>query len=49
MTSPTEIQVLHVDPAPDFAERTAKFLQRKDERISVQSVTNPGEGNRRRP
>lgn len=36
--------VLHVDDEPDFADLTAEFLEREDERISVQTATSADEG-----
>ncbi|MEF8894606.1 response regulator, partial [Halodesulfurarchaeum sp.] len=45
MTDSTdEIQVLHVDDDPDFAELAAEFLEREDERISVQTAASADEG-----
>lgn len=38
------ITVLHVDDEPDFADLAAEFLEREDERISVQTATSTAEG-----
>mgnify|MGYP006283246669 FL=1 len=37
------IHVLHVDDESDVVERTAAFLEREDDAISVQSVTSPAD------
>ena len=40
MIAPIEtIRVLHVDDEPEFAETTARFLQRQDERFVVETAT----------
>jgi len=45
MTAATEtIRVLHVDDEPDFAEVTAAFLKREDDRISVTTATSAADG-----
>ena len=38
------IRVLHVDDEPDFADLTATFLEREDDRIEVRTATAPEEG-----
>ena len=38
------ISVLHIDDDPDFADLTAEYLQREDERMSVQTATNANQG-----
>jgi PAS domain S-box-containing protein len=42
--SQQQIRVLHVDDNPEITELTAAFLQREDDRISVETATNPDEG-----
>ena len=37
------IRVLHVDDEPEFGDLTATFLEREDDRISVQTVTSASE------
>lgn len=37
------ITVLHVDYDPDFADLTAEFLKRENERITVETTTTPAE------
>ncbi|MGB9966335.1 PAS domain S-box protein [Halobacterium hubeiense] len=37
------IRVLHVDDEPDFADLTATFLEREDDRITVQTANNARE------
>ena len=38
------IRILHVDDEPDFAELTATFLEREDERFTVETATSGSEG-----
>jgi PAS domain S-box-containing protein len=38
------IRVLHVDDEPEFAELTAEFLERADERLSVDTETSASDG-----
>ncbi|MFB6161219.1 MAG: PAS domain S-box protein [Haloferacaceae archaeon] len=38
------IRVLHVDDDPDFAELTAEFLEREDDRMEVVTATSASEG-----
>ena len=38
------IRVLHVDDEPDFADMVATFLEREDDRITVQTVNSPTAG-----
>jgi len=38
------IRVLHVDDEPDLTDLAATFLEREDDRISVQTATSPEEG-----
>lgn len=38
------IRILHVDDEPDFAEMTATFLEREDDRFDVEIATSPNEG-----
>jgi DNA-binding NtrC family response regulator len=42
--SQQQIRVLHVDDDPEVTELTAAFLQREDERISVETATSADEG-----
>ncbi|ERG96035.1 PAS domain-containing protein [Haloquadratum walsbyi] len=42
--SETQIQVLHVDDDPSITELTGTFLERKDDRISVETATSATEG-----
>jgi len=42
--TPTTIRVLHVDDDPDFADLTATWLEREDERLAVRTATGPAEG-----
>jgi PAS domain S-box-containing protein len=42
MDSP--IRLLHVDDEPDLADLTATFLEREDDRFSVETATSAGEG-----
>jgi PAS domain S-box-containing protein len=44
MNSEANIHVLHVDDEPDFAELTAEFLKRDDDRFTVTTATSAGEG-----
>ncbi|MFP4591372.1 MAG: PAS domain S-box protein [Halobacteriales archaeon] len=45
MSSPSDrIHVLHVEDDADFGDMAATFLEREDDRLSVQSVTNAGQG-----
>jgi len=39
-----EIGILHVDDEPDFADMTATFLEREDDRFTVETVTSAAEG-----
>ena len=43
-TARDSIGVLHVDDEPDFAEMTAEFLTRENDRLSVETATDPPEG-----
>lgn len=49
MSSPAsrQITVLHVDDEPDFAELTATFLERENERLSVETTTSANDGTER--
>ncbi|MFB6269564.1 MAG: PAS domain S-box protein [Halobacterium sp.] len=38
---PEDVRVVHVDDDPAFAELTAEFLQRADDRLSVTTCTDP--------
>lgn len=38
------IQVIHVDDEPGFAEMTASFLERQDDRFDVETATSAAEG-----
>jgi PAS domain S-box-containing protein len=40
----TQIRVLHVDDEPEFADIAATFLEREDERFSVETATSASEG-----
>jgi PAS domain S-box-containing protein len=42
--SPDSIRVLHVDDEPDFADVAATFLEREDERFTVETATSAAEG-----
>jgi len=42
--SPDSIQVLHVDDEPDFADLTATFLEREDDRFAVETATSASDG-----
>ena len=44
MNSEANIHVLHVDDEPDFAELTAEFLKREDNRFTVTTATSASEG-----
>jgi PAS domain S-box-containing protein len=39
-----QIQVLHVDDEPDFADLTATFLERESDRFAVETATSADEG-----
>ncbi|MDS0294732.1 response regulator [Halogeometricum luteum] len=41
--STDRIRVLHVDDAPDLSELVAAFLERTDDRLTVETATNVGE------
>jgi DNA-binding NtrC family response regulator len=41
---PDQIRVLHVDDEPDLAELTATFLERENERFTVETATSADEG-----
>jgi PAS domain S-box-containing protein len=41
---PEEIRVLHVDDEPDFADMAATFLEREDDRFSVETATSAAAG-----
>ncbi|MFB6282297.1 MAG: PAS domain S-box protein [Haloferacaceae archaeon] len=41
------VRVLHVDDDPEFAELTATFLERADDRMTVETATSAAEGRRR--
>ena len=38
------IRVLHVDDEPDLADLTKRFLEREDERFSVETATSVDDG-----
>jgi PAS domain S-box-containing protein len=42
--SSDSIHVLHVDDEPDFAELTGEFLEREDDRLTVETATNARDG-----
>ena len=45
MTAPEEkIRVLHVEDNPGFAESTAAYLERENNRLDVLTAANPREG-----
>lgn len=44
MDSKETIRVLHVDDEPDFAELTAEFLEREDDRFTVTTAMSGSEG-----
>jgi DNA-binding NtrC family response regulator len=39
-----QIRVLHVDDEPDFADLTGTFLEREDDRFTVETVTSADDG-----
>ena len=39
-----EVRVLHVDDEPDFADMTATFLERENDRFEIETATDAGEG-----
>jgi len=43
-TLPDQIRVLHVDDEPDLADLTATFLERENERFTVETATSVDEG-----
>ena len=47
LSSQQEINILHVDDEPDFAELTGTFLEREDDRFTVQTATSAEEGRQR--
>lgn len=38
------ISILHIDDEPSFSDLVATFLEREDDRITVQTATSPKEG-----
>ena len=44
MVNQANIRVLHVDDEPDFAELTADFLKREDDRFTVETAMSASEG-----
>jgi CheY-like chemotaxis protein len=44
VTSRRQIQVLHVDDEPEITELTGTFLQREDDRFTVETATSADEG-----
>jgi PAS domain S-box-containing protein len=44
VTSHQQIQILHVDDEPDFADLTATCLEREDDRFTVETATSSEEG-----
>jgi len=44
VTSHRQIQILHVDDEPDFADLTGAFLEREDDRFTVETATSAEEG-----
>jgi PAS domain S-box-containing protein len=44
LDSQSQIQVLHVDDDPEFADLTATFLEREDNRFTVETITSAEEG-----
>jgi DNA-binding NtrC family response regulator len=44
VTSRQQIQVLHVDDQPEITKLTETFLQREDDRFSVETATSADEG-----
>ncbi len=42
--SQTQIHVLHVDDEPDFADLTATYLERENDRVTVETATSANEG-----
>ena len=47
VTSQQEIQVLHVDDEPDFADLTTTFLKREDDRFTVETAHSADKGRER--
>lgn len=43
-TFPDTIRVLHVDDEPDLADLTATYLEREDERFTVETETRASRG-----
>jgi len=43
-THPSTIRILHVDDDPGFTDMTAAFLEREDERFTVETATTASEG-----
>lgn len=43
-TIPDSVRVLHVDDEPDLADLVATFVEREDDRISVETATCADEG-----
>jgi PAS domain S-box-containing protein len=44
MASSSSITILHVDDEPDFAEMAAEFIERQNDRISVETASDADEG-----
>jgi CheY-like chemotaxis protein len=44
VTSQREIRVLHVDDEPSLRDLPAKFLEREDDRFTVETATSADEG-----
>ena len=44
LSSQQQIQILHVDDEPDFADLTTTFLKREDEQFTVENATSAEEG-----
>jgi PAS domain S-box-containing protein len=44
LSSQRQIQILHVDDDPDFADLTGTFLEREDDRFTVETATSADEG-----
>jgi DNA-binding NtrC family response regulator len=47
LSSHQEIQILHVDDDPSITDLTGTFLEREDDRFTVETATSADEGLRR--
>jgi len=44
VTAREDVDVLHVDDEPEFADLTRTFLEREDDRFTVETATSADEG-----